>query len=127
MAASQSPDPDEPGGPVRPGEEDQISDLLRTRTVCRVVNRGSAQSCVVQQATAALEGIEPLPTWFYRRSSHAEPRALHDFDRPSGSAHLGVCRALPTEEVEQQLAWRSGDAHGRFPPPCSNGLGDPAH
>src|SRR5260221_5933877 len=36
-----------------------------------------------------------------------------------------MCRALPTEEVEQQLAWRSGDTGSRFSPPCSNGLSGP--
>jgi hypothetical protein len=36
-----------------------------------------------------------------------------------------MCRALSAEEVEQQLAWRSGDAGSRFPPPCSNGLSGP--
>ena len=50
---------------------------------------------------------------------------MDGFDHCSRSVHLDVCRALPPEEVEQQLAWRSGDGHGRFPPPCSNGLGGP--
>ena len=53
---------------------------------------------------------------------HAEPRASHGFDRRSRPAHLHVGRALPPEEVEQELAWRSGDAAGRFPPPCLDGL-----
>jgi hypothetical protein len=44
---------------------------------------------------------------------------MHGFDRCSRSAHLDMCRALPTEEVEQQLAWSSGDAGGRSPSPCS--------
>lgn len=34
-----------------------------------------------------------------------------------------MCGALPAEEVEQQLAGRSGDAGSRFPPPCPDGLG----
>jgi hypothetical protein len=54
--------------------------------------------------------------------SHAEPRASHGLDCRSRSAHLDLCRALPAEEVEQQLARRSGDAGSRFPPPGSNGL-----
>jgi hypothetical protein len=53
---------------------------------------------------------------------HAEPRAPHGFDRRSRPAHLDMCRALPAEEVEQQLAWRPGDAGSRFPPPCPDGL-----
>ena len=36
-----------------------------------------------------------------------------------------MCRALPAEEVEQQLAWRSGDAGSRFPSPCPEGLSGP--
>ena len=56
---------------------------------------------------------------------HAEPRAPHGFDRRSRPAHLDLCRALPAEQVEQQLARRSGDAGGRFPPPCPDGLSGP--
>lgn len=56
---------------------------------------------------------------------HAEPRASHGFDRRIRPADLDMCRALPTEEVEQQFAWRSGDAGSRLPPPCSNGLSGP--
>src|SRR6266540_6331919 len=36
-----------------------------------------------------------------------------------------MCRALPTEEVEQQLTGRSDDAGCRFPPPCSDGPSGP--
>src|SRR5262245_32243541 len=36
-----------------------------------------------------------------------------------------MCRTLPAEEVEQQLAWRSGDAGGGFPAPCPDGLSGP--
>ena len=36
-----------------------------------------------------------------------------------------MCRALPAEEVEQQLAWRPGDAGSRFPPPGPDGLSGP--
>src|SRR6516225_3651500 len=56
---------------------------------------------------------------------HAEPRASHGFDRRGRPAHLDMCRVLPAEEVEQQLAWRSGDAGSRFPPPCPEGLSGP--
>src|SRR5215470_20104700 len=34
-------------------------------------------------------------------------------------------RALPAEQVEQQLARRSGDAGGGFPPPCPDGPAGP--
>ena len=57
--------------------------------------------------------------------SHAEPRASHGFDRGSGPAHLDLCRTLPAEEVEQQLARRSGEARSRYPTPCPNDLGRP--
>ena len=56
---------------------------------------------------------------------HAESCASHGFDRPVRSAHLDMCCALPAEEVEQQLAWRSGDAGSRFPSPCPDGLSGP--
>lgn len=56
---------------------------------------------------------------------HAEPRASHGFDRRIRPTHLDLCRDLPTEEVEQHFAWRSGDAGSRFPPPRSNGLSSP--
>ena len=36
-----------------------------------------------------------------------------------------MCRALPAEEVEQQLAWRSGDAGSGFAPPCPDGFSGP--
>ena len=36
-----------------------------------------------------------------------------------------LCRALPAEEVEQQLARRSGDAGSGFPSPGPDGLGGP--
>jgi hypothetical protein len=32
---------------------------------------------------------------------------------------------LPSEQVEQQLAWRPGDAGSKFPPPCPDGLSGP--
>ena len=56
---------------------------------------------------------------------HAEPCASHGFDCRIRPAHLDLCRALPTEKVEQHFAWRSGDAGSRLPPPCSNGLSGP--
>src|SRR5215471_3371661 len=56
---------------------------------------------------------------------HAEPRAPHGFDRRGRPAHFDLCRALPAEEVEQQLARRSGDAGSRFPPPRPDGLSGP--
>jgi len=56
---------------------------------------------------------------------HAESCAPHGFDRRSRSAHPDVCRALSAKEVEQQLAWGSGDAGGGFPPPCPDGLSGP--
>lgn len=56
---------------------------------------------------------------------HAEPRASHGFDCRSRPADLDMCRVLPAEEVEQQFAWRPGDAGSGFPSPCANGLSGP--
>lgn len=56
---------------------------------------------------------------------HAEPGMSHRFDRSSRSAHFDMCRVLPSEEVEQQLARRSGDAGGQFPSARPNGVGRP--
>ena len=53
---------------------------------------------------------------------HAEPRASHGIDRRGRPAHLNMCRALPTEEVEQQFGWRSDDAGSGFASPSWNGL-----
>jgi hypothetical protein len=79
--------------------------------------------------TVRMRGVE---VWSRYRSGlepglllHAEPCPSHGFDRRRGTAHLDMCRALPTEEVEQQLAGRSGDPGTRFPAPCSNGLSGP--
>ena len=71
--------------------------------------------------------VSAYPFWMRAWSLllHAEPRASHGFDRRSRPAHLDVGRALPPEEVEQELAWRSGDAGGRLPPPCPDGLSSP--
>jgi hypothetical protein len=52
-------------------------------------------------------------------------RASHGFDSRSRPTHLDMCRALSAEEIEQQLAWRSGDAGSRFPPSCPDGLDGP--
>ena len=38
-------------------------------------------------------------------------------------ADFDLCRALTTEEVEQQLAWKSSDANRGFPSPGSYGIG----
>ena len=46
----------------------------------------------------------------------------HGFDRRVSSAHLDMCCALSAEEVEEQFAWRSGDAGSGFASPCSKGL-----
>lgn len=59
------------------------------------------------------------------RPLHAELCASHGFDRRLRSAHLDMRCALSAEEVEQQFAWRSGDAGSGFPSPCSNGLSGP--
>ena len=76
------------------------------------------------------QAVRAYPSWMRARRLlsqllHAEPRASHRFDRRGRPAHLDMCRALPPEEVEQQLARRSGDKGGRFAPPCSNGLSGP--
>ena len=56
---------------------------------------------------------------------HAESCLSHGFNGRVRPAHLDMCCALPAEEVEQQLAWRSGDAGSRFPPPRPDGLSRP--
>src|SRR5689334_17890603 len=61
----------------------------------------------------------------WRLLLHAEVRASHGVDRRSRPAHLDMCRALPAEQVEQQLTWRPSDAGSRFPPPCPDGLSGP--
>ena len=53
--------------------------------------------------------------------------ASHRVDRRAGSAHLDLCRGLPAEEVEQQLAGRSGDADGIGSLAVPNGPAVPAH
>jgi hypothetical protein len=55
----------------------------------------------------------------------AEMRASHGFDRRGRPAYLDMCRAPPAEEVEQQLARRSGDAGGRLSTPCPDDLSGP--
>ena len=41
-------------------------------------------------------------------------------------ADFDLCRALTTEEVEQQLAWKSSDANRGFPSPGSYRVGRPS-
>jgi len=60
-----------------------------------------------------------------RLLSHAEVRASHGFGRRGRPGHPDACRALPAEQVEQQLAGRPSDAGNRFPPPGPDGLGGP--
>jgi hypothetical protein len=56
---------------------------------------------------------------------HAEPRAPDGFDGVGGPADFDLCRALTTEEIEQQLARKSSDANRGFPSPGSYGIGRP--
>ena len=46
-------------------------------------------------------------------------------DSGVGPAHLDLRRVLAAEQVEQQLARRSGDARVRFPPPGPEGASGP--
>lgn len=55
----------------------------------------------------------------------AESCPSHGFNGRVRPAHLDMCCALPAEEVEQQLAWRSGDAGSGFSPPGPDGLSGP--
>jgi len=55
----------------------------------------------------------------------AESRVPDGFDRGVRPAHLDLRRVLAAEQVEQQLARRSGDARGRFPPPGPDGASGP--
>jgi hypothetical protein len=56
---------------------------------------------------------------------HAEPRTPDGFDGVGGPAEFDLCRALTTEEIEQQLARKSSDANCGFPSPGSYGIGRP--
>jgi hypothetical protein len=47
------------------------------------------------------------------------------FDGVGGPADFDLCRALTTEEIEQQLAWKSSDANRGFPSPGSYRVGCP--
>ena len=62
-------------------------------------------------------GVAPL---------HAEPRTPDGFDGVGGPADLDLCRALTTEEIEQQLARKSSDANRGFPSPGSYRVGRPS-
>jgi len=55
-----------------------------------------------------------------RTISHAEPRMPDGFDGGGWPADLNVCRALPTEEIEQQLARTADDANRGSPAPGSD-------
>ena len=57
-----------------------------------------------------------------RTISHAEPRTPDSFDGGGGPTDLHVCRALPTEEIEQQLARKSDDTNRGLPVPGSDDL-----
>ena len=57
---------------------------------------------------------------------HAEPRTPDGFDGVGGPTDFDLCRALTTEEIEQQLARKSSDANRGFPSPGSYGIGRPS-
>ncbi len=65
------------------------------------------------------------PTGEQDPSSHAEPPASDGVDGVGGSAEFDVRHTLTTEEIEQQLARKSGDANGRVPSPGHYGMGRP--
>jgi hypothetical protein len=92
---------------------------------CRSGPDSQAASENSKRLTRPPESRHPRPILLDQLLLHAEPRASHGFHRRIRPTHLDLCRDLPTEEVEQHFAWRSGDAGSRFPQPCSNGLSSP--
>ena len=71
---------------------------------------------------AALRAPAP-PTWrpgIRGDDSHAEPRMPDGFDGGGWPTDLNVCRALTTEEIEQQFARESDDANRGSPAPGSD-------
>ena len=56
---------------------------------------------------------------------HTEPDTSNGLDGFGGPADFDVCRALTTEEINQQLARKSSDANRGFPSPGSYGVGRP--
>ena len=66
------------------------------------------------------------PGWVPGPPLHAEPRTPDGFDGVGGPADFDLCRALTTEEIEQQLARKSSDANRGFPSPGSYGIGRPS-
>jgi hypothetical protein len=57
---------------------------------------------------------------------HAESRTPDGFDGVGGPADFDLCRALTTEQIEQQLARKSGDANRGFASPGSYRVGRPS-
>jgi hypothetical protein len=57
---------------------------------------------------------------------HAQPCTPDGFDGVGGPADFDLCRALTTEEIEQQLTRKSSDANRGFPSPGSYGIGRPS-
>jgi hypothetical protein len=88
----------------------KVSDCLRTLT-------GPEQFCTIPSYVATPEHLLDVT-----QDSCYMPNRARRFDRRSRSAHFDMCRVLPLEEVEQQDAWRSGDADSGFLSPCPNGL-----
>jgi hypothetical protein len=64
--------------------------------------------------------------WLAGRRLHAEPRTPDGFDGVGGPADFDLCRRLTTEEIEQQLAWKSSDANRGFPSPGPYGMCRPS-